>query len=79
MMGFPLDDLEQLRIWSEAWVAPYSLQLDAEGERESVRLQVDGRVKGHVHHLKASGVRSVDGRALWHDDVYYTLNEIPAK
>ena len=41
MMGFPHSDLDQLKVWSEAWVAPYSLQLTAEEEREVVRLQVE--------------------------------------
>ncbi len=27
MMGFPLTDIPQLKVWSEAWVAPFSGQL----------------------------------------------------
>ncbi len=41
MMGFPLSELDQLKVWSEAWVAPYSLQLEADEEREVVRLMVE--------------------------------------
>jgi len=41
MMGFPLEDLENLKVWSEAWVAPFSLQLTAEEEREVSRLMVE--------------------------------------
>ncbi|MEO1056048.1 MAG: cytochrome P450 [Actinomycetota bacterium] len=41
MIGFPLADIEQLKRWSEAWVAPFSLQLDAEQEREVARLNVE--------------------------------------
>tara|TARA_B100000902_G_scaffold395534_1_gene454320 strand:- start:1309 stop:2601 length:1293 start_codon:yes stop_codon:yes gene_type:complete len=41
MMGFPLEDLERLKVWSEAWVAPFSLQLDVEQEREVSRLMVE--------------------------------------
>ena len=41
MMGFPLEDLPKLKIWSEAWVAPFSLQLDVEQEREVSRLMVE--------------------------------------
>ncbi len=44
---------------------------------KSVRLKIDGLVKGHVHHLESKGVRSADGQPLWHPDAYYTLNEIP--
>ncbi len=43
----------------------------------SVRLTIDGLVKGHVHHLAATGIRSAGGRPLRHPDAYYTLNEIP--
>ncbi|MGJ8698252.1 MAG: DUF7133 domain-containing protein [Verrucomicrobiaceae bacterium] len=43
-----------------------------------VRLTVDGRVKGHVHHLASAGVKSADGEGLVHIDAHYTLNEIPA-
>lgn len=43
-----------------------------------VELTVEGWVQGHVHHLNSAGVRSTDGKPLWHPDAYYTLNEIPA-
>jgi hypothetical protein len=48
-------------------------------DKKSVRLTIDGLVRGHVHHLKSTGVKSKAGQALWHADAYYTLNEIPAK
>jgi len=41
MMGFPLEDLQDLKLWSEAWVAPFSLQLSVEQEREVSRLMVE--------------------------------------
>jgi hypothetical protein len=44
-----------------------------------VRLVIDGLVRGHVHHLVADGVRNKAGDALWHNEGWYTLNEIPAK
>ena len=43
----------------------------------SVRLKVDGIVKGNVHELKMSGLRNAEGMSLLHDIGYYTLNEIP--
>lgn len=46
-------------------------------DRRSVRLQVDGLQRGHVHELHASGVRSDGGLPLLHDTAYYTLNYIP--
>ncbi len=45
----------------------------------SVELTITGLTKGHVHHLDAHGVKSKSGKALWHKDAYYTLNEIPAE
>ncbi|HJM28788.1 MAG: cytochrome P450 [Acidimicrobiales bacterium] len=49
MMGFPLEDLPKLKIWSEAWVAPFSLQLDVEQEREVSRLMVEFQHYIHDH------------------------------
>ena len=43
----------------------------------SVKLTVSPLTKGHVHHLKSTGVRSSGGLPLLHPDAYYTLNEIP--
>ena len=48
-------------------------------DNKSVRLKVEGLVKGHVHHLVSSGVRSKDDLPLLHPNAYYTLNEIPGK
>lgn len=42
-----------------------------------VHLTIDGLVQGHVHHLKAPGVRSSSTAPLWHPEAFYTLNEIP--
>jgi hypothetical protein len=44
---------------------------------KSVRLTVEGLVKGHVHQLSAKGVKSAAGNPLWHPEAFYTLNEIP--
>jgi hypothetical protein len=47
---------------------------------KSVRLQVEGMVKGHVHELKMPGIRRKDSeQPLLHEVAYYTLNEIPKK
>ena len=32
VLGFPLDDIEQLKRWSEAWVMPFSRGLTPEQE-----------------------------------------------
>lgn len=46
-------------------------------DKKSVRLKIDGLVRGHVHHLEAKGVKSASGNPLWHPEAWYTLNEIP--
>jgi hypothetical protein len=48
-------------------------------DKKSVRLKIDGLVRGDVHHLDSKGVRSAAGDPLWHSDAYYTLNEIPTQ
>jgi len=42
-----------------------------------VTLEVEGLVKGHIHQLNASGLRSQSNKTLWHPVSFYTLNEIP--
>lgn len=44
-------------------------------DKLSVKLTVEGRVKGHVHELDSTALRSAKGRALWHPKSYYTINE----
>jgi hypothetical protein len=46
-------------------------------DRKSVRLKVNGLVRGHIHHLTAKGVKSATAQTLWHPEAWYTLNEIP--
>ena len=50
---------------------------EVSADKKKVRLKVDGRVQGHVHHLKAAGVKAASGAKLWHDEGWYTLNEVP--
>ena len=51
----------------------------AAADGKSVRLKVKGLVRGHVHHLSLPGLRSAEGKPLWHPDAYYTLNNIPSE
>jgi hypothetical protein len=44
---------------------------------KSISLKIEGLQRGHVHHLKADGLRAKDGRPLLHADAYYTLMRIP--
>ncbi len=46
-------------------------------DKKSVRLVIDGLVRGHVHHLDSKDLKSAKGETLLHSDAYYTLNEIP--
>lgn len=46
-------------------------------DKMSVRLTIEGLVRGHVHQLTSTGVKSASGNSLWHDTAWYTLNEIP--
>ena len=56
MMGFPHADIPLLKTYSEAWVAPFSLQLTSEQEREAVRLMVEFQhyVAGHIADRRAN-------------------------
>lgn len=57
--------------------SPKVTAAEVSADGRSVRLKVDGRVKGHVHQLQAPGVKSASGAPLWHPEAFYTLNEIP--
>jgi hypothetical protein len=48
-------------------------------DKMKVRLSVDGRVQGHVHHLQLNNIKAASGQEMWHPEAYYTLNEIPTK
>ncbi|MEO1616444.1 MAG: hypothetical protein AAFV88_11380 [Planctomycetota bacterium] len=43
-------------------------------DRMKVRLVIDGLQRGHIHELKAEGVRNKSKQPLLHDLAYYTLN-----
>ena len=60
-------------------VTPKVTAATVAADNKSVRLKVEGLVKGHVHHLVSGGIRSKDGLPLLHPNAYYTLNEIPKK
>jgi hypothetical protein len=58
-------------------VEPKVVGATVAADNKSVRLRIEGLVKGHVHHLISKGVRSKTGLPLLHPNAYYTLNEIP--
>ncbi|MDQ8189345.1 DUF7133 domain-containing protein [Roseibacillus persicicus] len=54
---------------------PKVVKAEVAADKLSVKLTVEGRVKGHVHELDASGIKGAEGSALWHPKCYYTINE----
>jgi hypothetical protein len=52
-----------------------SVQVSSDGL--TVKLGLTGWRAGYVTAVRSS-VKSTDGRSLWHDTFYYTLNQIPA-
>ena len=60
-------------------VTPKVAAATVAADNKSVRLKVEGLVRGQVHHLVSSGIRSKEGFPLLHPNAYYTLNEIPKK
>ncbi len=58
---------------------PKITKVEVAGDKKSVRLFVEGLVEGHIHDLKAAGVKSAEGLPLLHPQAYYTLNIIPGK
>ncbi len=61
IMGLPLSDVPQLKIWSEAWVAPFSGQLTAAEERDVARKSVDFQhyLAGKIQEKRANPDESV--------------------
>jgi hypothetical protein len=58
---------------------PTIKQITVAPDRLSVRLIIDGLMEGHVHELRAPGLRSAKAQPLLHEAAYYTLNQIPGK
>lgn len=54
---------------------PKIVKAEVSADNLSVKLTVEGRVKGHVHELDSAGVKSQGGKVLWHPKCYYTINE----
>jgi len=49
-------------------------------DKKSVTIVVDKLTRGHVHHIKLSNnIKSGSNQSLWHNDVYYTVNELGDK
>jgi hypothetical protein len=59
-------------------ITPKINQAIVSTDKKSVRLKIEGLVRGHVHHLSAGGLKSSSGKPLLHSEAWYTLNEIPS-
>ena len=60
-------------------VTPKVLSHTLDDSRTVLKLKVSALTKGHVHHLKLHNILSTSQKPLWHNDVYYTLNQIPSE
>lgn len=58
---------------------PTVTKVEVADDNMSVRITLDGVVEGHIHEIHFSGIRNENGEPLWHDVLYYTLNQIPGK
>ena len=58
-------------------VTPQVVRAEVSEDGLTVKLTVTGRVKGHVHELDSSALKSKDHKGLWHPKCYYTINEWP--
>jgi hypothetical protein len=58
---------------------PMVTKVEVGKDRKSVRIYLSKMEEGHIHEVKAAGIRSADGLPLLHDEAHYTLNYIPSK
>lgn len=56
MIGFPLSDMPQLKIWSEAWARPFAagLSLDDEMDVAEKGVEFQHYIKGHIDKKRAN-------------------------
>ena len=71
-------------VYQSSYGSPEVDQIDCKVEKvtvaadgKSARLVVGPLQRGHVHTIKAEGVRSAGSKPLLHPEAYYTLNYIP--
>ncbi len=58
---------------------PVIERVDVGADGKSLRLRVRGLRQGHIHSLRAPGVRSASGLPLLHPEAHYTMNYIPER
>ena len=69
---------EVIRSGQPASTSPLKItQAAVSADRRKVRLIIAGARPGYVTKLRGTDVKNAEGKRLWHDTLYYTLNAIP--
>jgi len=52
-------------------------KVEVAGDNLSLTITLDKLKEGHIHEIHFPGIQQQDGQSLWHNVIYYTLNQIP--
>ncbi|MFA8018947.1 DUF7133 domain-containing protein [Bremerella cremea] len=58
---------------------PTVTKVEVAPDKKSLKITLDKVQEGHVHEIHFPGIRNENGEPLWHDVLYYTMNQIPSK
>ncbi|PQO25469.1 hypothetical protein C5Y96_24315 [Blastopirellula marina] len=58
---------------------PAIKNVEVAADNMSVKITLDELKEGHIHEIHFPGIREKSGDSLWHDVLYYTLNQIPGE
>ncbi|MEW4455896.1 hypothetical protein AB1L30_24725 [Bremerella sp. JC817] len=58
---------------------PAVTQVEVAPDKKSLKITLDKVQEGHVHEIHFPGIRNENGEPLWHDVLYYTMNQIPSE
>ncbi|MBA2113968.1 hypothetical protein HOV93_11210 [Planctomycetes bacterium FF15] len=58
---------------------PAIKNVEVAGDNLSVKITLDQVKEGHIHEIHFPGILEASGEPLWHDVLYYTLNQIPGE
>ena len=56
---------------------PVIEKVEVAEDNMSLKITLDALKEGHVHEIHFPGIVEKNGQPLWHDVLYYTLNQIP--
>ncbi len=57
--------------------SPVIKNVEVAADNLSLKITLDEVKEGHIHEIHFPGIREKSGQPLWHDVLYYTLNQIP--